>query len=55
MAGTGIDRLSVLPSELANQRQNMCRIGIAISGGPNPAEIIDLVALAERVVFRYSR
>ena len=25
----------------------MCRIGIAISGGPNPAEIIDLVVLAE--------
>ena len=47
MAGTGIDRLSVLPSGLANQRQNMSRIGIAISGGPNPAEIIDLVVLAE--------
>lgn len=25
----------------------MRRIGIAISGGPNPAEIIDLVVLAE--------
>ena len=25
----------------------MSRIGIAISGGPNPAEIIDLVVLAE--------
>src|SRR5689334_19374078 len=25
----------------------MSRIGIAISGGPNPAEIIDLVILAE--------
>jgi len=33
----------------------MRRIGIAMSGGPNPAEIIDLVVLAERVVFRYSR
>jgi probable F420-dependent oxidoreductase len=27
----------------------MNRIGIAISGGPNPAEIIDLVVLAERL------
>jgi probable F420-dependent oxidoreductase len=27
----------------------MSRIGIAISGGPNPAEIIDLVVLAERL------
>jgi hypothetical protein len=43
MAGTGLDRLSVLPSGLANQRHNMSRIGIAMSGGPNPAEIIDLV------------
>ena len=25
----------------------MSRIGIAISGGPNPADIIDLVVLAE--------
>ena len=25
----------------------MSRIGVAISGGPNPAEIIDLVVLAE--------
>jgi len=25
----------------------MSRIGIAISGGPNPAEIVDLVDLAE--------
>ena len=25
----------------------MSRIGIAISGGPNPAEIVDLVVLAE--------
>ena len=25
----------------------MSRIGIAISGGPNPAEMIDLVVLAE--------
>jgi len=25
----------------------MHRIGIAMSGGPNPAEIIDLVVLAE--------
>jgi hypothetical protein len=49
MAGTGLDRLSVLPSGLANQRQNMPRISIAMSGGPNPAEIIDLVVLAERL------
>jgi alkanesulfonate monooxygenase SsuD/methylene tetrahydromethanopterin reductase-like flavin-dependent oxidoreductase (luciferase family) len=49
MAGTGLDRLSVLPSGLANQRQNMHRISIAMSGGPNPAEIIDLVVLAERL------
>ena len=27
----------------------MSKIGIAISGGPNPAEIIDLVVLAERL------
>ena len=27
----------------------MRRIGIAMSGGPNPAEIIDLVVLAERL------
>lgn len=27
----------------------MCRIGIAMSGGPNPAAIIDLVVLAERL------
>jgi hypothetical protein len=27
----------------------MHRIGIAMSGGPNPAEIIDLVVLAERL------
>src|SRR5438270_8526791 len=27
----------------------MNRIGIAISGGPNPAEMIDLVVLAERL------
>jgi hypothetical protein len=27
----------------------MRRIGIAISGGPNPAEIIDLVVLAENL------
>jgi alkanesulfonate monooxygenase SsuD/methylene tetrahydromethanopterin reductase-like flavin-dependent oxidoreductase (luciferase family) len=27
----------------------MSRIGIAMSGGPNPAEIIDLVVLAERL------
>ena len=25
----------------------MSRIGIAISGGPNPADVIDLVVLAE--------
>jgi alkanesulfonate monooxygenase SsuD/methylene tetrahydromethanopterin reductase-like flavin-dependent oxidoreductase (luciferase family) len=49
MAGTGLDRLSVLPSGLANQRYNMSRIGIAMSGGPNSAEIIDLVVLAERL------
>ena len=49
MAGTGLDRLSVLPSGLANQRHNMRRIGIAMSGSPNPAEIIDLVVLAERL------
>jgi hypothetical protein len=49
MAGTGLDRLSVLPSGLANQRHNMHRISIAMSGGPNPAEIIDLVVLAERL------
>src|SRR5689334_20671285 len=29
------------------RRHGMSRIGIAISGGPNPAEIIDLVVLAE--------
>src|SRR5207248_1917751 len=29
------------------RRHGMSRIGIAISGGPNPAEIIDLVILAE--------
>jgi hypothetical protein len=49
MAGTGLDRLSVLPSSRANQRHNMRRIGIAMSGGPHPAEIIDLVVLAERL------
>jgi hypothetical protein len=49
MAGTGLDRLSVLPSGLANQRQNRHRISIAMSGGPNPAEIIDLVVLAEHL------
>src|SRR5262247_616586 len=49
MAGTGLDRLSVLPSGLANQRHNRSRIGIAMSGGPNPAESIDLVVLAERL------
>jgi alkanesulfonate monooxygenase SsuD/methylene tetrahydromethanopterin reductase-like flavin-dependent oxidoreductase (luciferase family) len=27
----------------------MGRIGIAVSGGPNPAEIVDLVGLAERL------
>jgi alkanesulfonate monooxygenase SsuD/methylene tetrahydromethanopterin reductase-like flavin-dependent oxidoreductase (luciferase family) len=27
----------------------MSRIDIAMSGGPNPAEIIDLVVLAERL------
>jgi hypothetical protein len=27
----------------------MSRIGIAMSGGPNPVEIIDLVVLAERL------
>ena len=27
----------------------MHRISIAMSGGPNPAEIIDLVVLAERL------
>jgi alkanesulfonate monooxygenase SsuD/methylene tetrahydromethanopterin reductase-like flavin-dependent oxidoreductase (luciferase family) len=27
----------------------MSRIGIAISGGPNPAEIIDLIVLAENL------
>jgi alkanesulfonate monooxygenase SsuD/methylene tetrahydromethanopterin reductase-like flavin-dependent oxidoreductase (luciferase family) len=27
----------------------MSRIGIAMSGSPNPAEIIDLVVLAERL------
>src|SRR4029453_438 len=42
MAGTGLDRLSVRPSGLATQRQNMPRISLAMSGGPNPAEIIDL-------------
>ena len=31
----------------------MSRIGIAISGGPNPAEIIDLVVLAETLVQRF--
>ena len=50
MAGTGLDRLSVRPSGLAHQRHTMSRIGIAMSGGPNPAEIIDLVVLAERLV-----
>jgi hypothetical protein len=49
MAGTGLDRLSVLPSGLAHQRQNMPRISIAMSGGPNPAEIIDLVVRAQRL------
>ena len=49
MAGTGLDRLSVLPSGLANQRHTMRRIGIAMAGGPNPAESIDLVVLAERL------
>jgi hypothetical protein len=29
------------------RRHRMSRIGIAISGGPNPAEMIDLVVLAE--------
>ena len=27
----------------------MSRIGIAISGGPNPADIVDLIVLAERL------
>ena len=49
MAGTGLDRLSVLPSGLAHQRHNMSRIGIAMAGSPNPVEIIDLVVLAERL------
>src|SRR6201981_2842879 len=31
----------------AKQSGSMSRIGIAISGGPNPAEIVDLVVLAE--------
>ena len=49
MAGTGLDRLSVLPAGLANQKHNMSRIGIAMSGAPNPVDIIDLVDLAERL------
>ena len=49
MAGTGLDRLSVLPSGLAHQRHTMRRIGIAMSGSPNPVEIIDLVVFAERL------
>jgi hypothetical protein len=49
MAGTGLDRLSVWPSGLAHQRHTMRRIGIAMAGGPNPVEIIDLVVLAERL------
>jgi hypothetical protein len=49
MAGTGLDRLSVLPSGLANQRHTMHRIRSTMSGGPNPAERIDLVVLAERL------
>jgi alkanesulfonate monooxygenase SsuD/methylene tetrahydromethanopterin reductase-like flavin-dependent oxidoreductase (luciferase family) len=32
-----------------DRRHRMSRIGIAISGGPNPAEIVDLVVLAERL------
>jgi hypothetical protein len=31
----------------------MRRIGIAISGGPNPAEIIDLVVLAESLGYEW--
>jgi hypothetical protein len=31
----------------SHRRDRMSRIGIAISGGPNPAEIVDLVDLAE--------
>src|ERR1051326_3743923 len=31
----------------SSRRRGMSRIGIAISGGPNPAEIIDIVVLAE--------
>src|SRR3954447_18518519 len=30
-----------------DRRDRMNRIGIAVSGGPNPADIIDLVVLAE--------
>lgn len=32
----------------------MSRIGIAISGGPNPAEIIDLVVLAESLGYEFA-
>ncbi len=31
----------------------MNRIGIAISGGPNPAEMIDLVVLAEGLGYEF--
>ena len=30
----------------------MSRIGIAISGGPNPTDIIDLVVLAESLGYQ---
>src|SRR6201995_5139159 len=32
----------------------MSRIGIAISGGPNPADIVDLVVLAERLGYEHA-
>src|SRR5215467_9058785 len=54
MAGTGLDRLSVLPSGLAHQRHNMHRISIAMSGGPNPAEILDLVGIVKLLGMRVS-
>jgi hypothetical protein len=42
LAGTGLDRLSALLSGLAHQRHTKRRIGIAMSGNSNPAEISDL-------------
>src|SRR3954447_12123835 len=35
-----------------DRRDRMNRIGIAISGGPNPADIIDLVVLAESLGYQ---